>query len=469
MVYYESVIGYEAFNVLMTRHRESVRLYAAEETLEDVLYGKIRSDDRDGVLDDTEDNIKAARAKYNIETYRLNDSAGENNTNKSNQTKFPIWRIGLTAAISRRVDNSFSIDYAAKELLSENEKAIKSYIESRELTFALRSKLEEWRARAFTPKLLTKLKLQKSDIDHYALLKNYDYDSNHKTIWDNLPNSNLAKEELQAIFDEMTSAKGNLKNYAKLICDNYDSSVGTGADKSSNRGLAVSDLVTQLGINYETLQRHAGYSNYSYYFKEKADSNSDRDSIISNPHFTSMIKLFEAIARDSNKTVIDESALQTITDIQNNHAIITEHISNTKLQLLKAKEELTNIQTKDKTAKDKIDNLTTFTTKLFPEYLSRIYSANPTDVITKWNVLVKENGGENALISSLTSRISNNPKLLGKLRGVGLGYILGITEQRQNAIANLEVISKRFKEYESGKRKLAELKDHIASSEYSDM
>ncbi len=453
MVYYESVIGFEAFNVLMTRHRESVRLYAAENLLEDALYSKIK-----GITtDSTQDRIKIAREKYDIEAYKLSDGS-----QNKNRTKIPAWRMGLTAAVSRRVDNSFSVDYAAQEYLSGNEQTIKGYIESRELTFALRIKLDEWKARVLTPKLLSKLKLQKSEIDLYTIRS-----SNDHVIWSHL--SPLAREELQAIFNELALAKNSLQTYAKLICDNYNNT----ADSNKGISIKVSDLVTQLSINYETLQRHAGYSKYGYYLKER---NKDAAcTLLSNPHFISMVKVLETVSSarhsgsNNGKTQIDVNLLNAITDIQNSHKIITEHLESTKLALGSAKEELIKLQTKDKGIKDEIDTLTTYITKLFPEYLSRIYKENPSDVIAKWDRVLQANGGKDALISNIASSIYKNPKLLGNLRGLGFSNILYLNKEREAAIANLDIISQRLKEYEAGKRKLAEFKDYIASSEYSEM
>lgn len=519
MIRYEPGMGYEAFNLLMTRHRETVRLYLDEESLENVVYGKM------------ERNISEARVNYSIEAYKLSPKSEDSETqdeceneydeeyehtdksgkaNKSYKTKIPTWRIGLAMAISRRVNNSFSADYAANDLLTEDQQVIKGYLESRELTFALKTKLEEWKERKSTPaKLalltkLTKLKLYKHHINPYLLIyaakeleeqkqeeaeagksdKGAESDkvvskadkpckptkpSRNQLIWSSL--STLAKEELKAIFNELMEAKESLAAHAILICDNYHGSL----DKAKNSRLTMGDLLVQLNMSYEPIERHAGYRSYRYYLKDKAAN--EGLTLNSNSYFNNIISTLKVIdcndqSISEDRHVSEEKKIEIIAAIQSSYEAVAESVSDTKLKLLKTREELAALKARDVAIKSELEKLTAFTSHLFPEYLSRIYRESPREVIARWDSLVQANNDNDinrVPLSRLTNRIYNDPKLLGNLRGVGFGDLIGITNERQNAIANLEVISQRLKSYEAGKSRLAELHQYQQFEEYKEL
>ena len=98
-VLHDSCVGYEAFNVMMTRHRSSVKLYANEKTLTDALYEGLDLDSQ------------KARTRYELE-----------------EKEADLMHLGLVKISSKRINNSFAKDYVG---IGESEEAgyLKGYIE----------------------------------------------------------------------------------------------------------------------------------------------------------------------------------------------------------------------------------------------------------------------------------------------------------------------------------------------------
>ena len=104
---YEKQVGYEAFNVMMTRHRHDVKLYADRNTLIDNIYGRLDQD------------IDTARHNYQL---------------KENEDDLAL--IGLNISINKRANSSFAHDYMEMGLKNED-KLIKEYLSINKKTIDL--------------------------------------------------------------------------------------------------------------------------------------------------------------------------------------------------------------------------------------------------------------------------------------------------------------------------------------------
>ncbi|MFP3011437.1 MAG: MobA/MobL family protein [Rickettsia sp.] len=136
-VYFNRSIGYEAFLVLMSRHREEVKLHASAEELENIVYQRLDSD------------VEKVRNQFKINSYEMRDetrinSVGEEYTVKVKE-EIPNWLIGLTLAVSRRANNSFAIDYRSDGTLEGSQLIIKEYLEARVRVFECHGKMREWK------------------------------------------------------------------------------------------------------------------------------------------------------------------------------------------------------------------------------------------------------------------------------------------------------------------------------------
>ncbi|WP_134820390.1 MobA/MobL family protein [Rickettsia conorii] len=136
-VYFDRSIGYEAFLVLMSRHRQEVKLHASAKELENIVYQRLDSD------------VEKVRNQFKINSYKMRDETRINSAGKEYtvqvKEEIPNWLIGLTLAVSRRANNSFAIDYGKGGTLDGNKVIIKEYLEARSRVFECHGKMREWK------------------------------------------------------------------------------------------------------------------------------------------------------------------------------------------------------------------------------------------------------------------------------------------------------------------------------------
>ncbi|WP_103897030.1 MobA/MobL family protein [Rickettsia fournieri] len=136
-VYFDRSIGYEAFLVLMSRHRQEVKLHASAKELENIVYQRLDSD------------VEKVRNQFKINSYEMLPQTIKNEDGTTYQKhipkEVPNWLIGLTLAVSRRANNSFAIDYRSDGVLDGNQSIIKEYLEARVRVFECHGKMREWK------------------------------------------------------------------------------------------------------------------------------------------------------------------------------------------------------------------------------------------------------------------------------------------------------------------------------------
>ena len=118
-VLHDSCVGYEAFNVMMTRHRSSVKLYANEKTLTDALY--------EGLDLDSE----KARTRYELE-----------------EKEADLMHLGFVKISSKRINNSFAKDYVG---IGNPEEAgyLKGYIDANKRVVETIQAISIWQQKEF--------------------------------------------------------------------------------------------------------------------------------------------------------------------------------------------------------------------------------------------------------------------------------------------------------------------------------
>lgn len=127
-VYFDRSIGYEAFLVLMSRHRQAVKVHASAKELEELVYQRIDND------------VEKVRNQFKINSFTESSKL-------ETPQEVPNWLIGLTLAVSRRANNSFAIDYLSNGTLDGNQLIIKEYLEARSRVFECHGKMREWKSR----------------------------------------------------------------------------------------------------------------------------------------------------------------------------------------------------------------------------------------------------------------------------------------------------------------------------------
>lgn len=501
-VYYESTIGYEAFNVLMSRYRYEVNLYAAQDVLEDIVYKRVEEDAEKG------------RVRFSVEGYSLQGKGKERR-----KQPVPSWYIGLTIGVSKRVNNNLAINYRKFDKLSPNEQVIKNYLEFRQVVFDLHGKMQEWQEQQKRPIKLAGLygrltttanveikNAREITIDSYGLILNRSTQeettpselpsskefkkvelqktpinkNSEKILWSKLSRekrneliwNHLSKHDRQilaATYEELAESKKELQQWAKIICDNYHGSVKDKAIENSDvkDQVSMGDRIIQLDLNYQTIQKHAGYSGDKYFF-EKLNQGA---TLIANNHWRKMMGICYSL-RTQNITVPNILNSQNIVDTSNNDtdwlnifttnlANLHEFINETKLSLTEKTELLHKTDIEHQKIKKELKEVINYREQLFPEFLSRIYKTPTSEILQKWQNLLVECQYEQ--LSDAISKVKQNPNLLGSLRGIGFGTVLGISQRRKDAISNFEVIAKRFRNYEQGAIKAQELQDKLTT------
>jgi nucleoside-triphosphatase THEP1 len=230
LVYYEPQVGYEAFNVMMTRHRDGVKLYAASDILENNLYRGLAKDaERAKELFEISNKGKDKKDKGKDE---VKDKKKEDKNKKEEEQ--PLWLTGLSIGVSRRANLSFASSYGGMGL-TKSDKILKEYIESHSLVV----------------NYLREIDSRKRLMEKKSKIK-----------------SNSREHEL---WSKVLEHKDKRDEAALIIADSYDD---------------FKERIVQLNLNFETIRKHAGRAEYDYFVANKEVTN----SIAGNEHYRQLIQ-----------------------------------------------------------------------------------------------------------------------------------------------------------------------------------
>jgi ATP-dependent exoDNAse (exonuclease V) alpha subunit len=247
-VYFDRSIGYEAFLVLMSRHRQEVKLHASAEELENIVYQRLDSD------------VEKIRKQFEINSYEMLPVTRTNAEGKPYETHVPIeipnWLIGLTLAVSRRANNSFAIDYRSNGTLDGNQLVIKEYLEARSRVFECHGKMREWKRDIEAVGNITRLhstilnqatNLKSIKLDDASSSLNFELDLNIKDL--KIDSYSIALSEAQDSF------KYVIKNILKEAKEEKSESVHSRGEESTKtkalKGVTYSD--GKVKINFKEL------------------------------------------------------------------------------------------------------------------------------------------------------------------------------------------------------------------------
>ena len=450
-VFFEPSMGYEAFNVLMSRYKYDMKFFAAKDELEKVVWDRTGSDT---------ESLK--------ETHALESYYSVNTGEQRLKVPIPNWLIGLNLAARRRANNNFAVDYAAKEHLTSNELTLKEYLEAREVVFGLESKVRVWQEQIAAPNKLNKLyikianqnpKLFKSakeiTIDAYELIygrsEGNSRQEENRAIYSCL--SNHDRRELKHLFSSLKEAKATREETAKVIIDHYQAWVG---DKN-DRQVSMGDRIIQYNLNYSTIEKHADLSPMRHYLKALKDVK----TIAGSEHYKVIMDVIYNITTGKSNQAASEAGEEITVKISRALDLISNEIQATKDGIAQTKEELTLKEEAFESLSKEQRDIAAFSKQLLPEFISRVYKASPQEIIKAWEKLAEAQGLEASL-----KVVTDNPKVIGSLKGIGLGNFLGLTKERKDALANLNQIPARFKAYEEGKTKMIEIDKEIEEQAY---
>ena len=409
LVYYEKEVGYEAFNVMMTRHKESLRFYANQRELEDNVYTRL--------------NIDAEQAEKKYDLVTAKNLLARN----SPSTDWPLWQIGLSISVSKRVNNSLTSDYIGMGE-SSNDKLLKCYIESHSNVVKLLREIERWRRH------VEKVTGKKPNVwQHEA--------------WDRVINNKAIRDIA-----------------ARVIVEHRQE---------------FQDRINQMELNYATIAKHANVSLYIYKVHEK-----ELESIIAhNEHYSKIVNSitrlqselqkelhntqgkFQLSNNDSNTDYskdIQVKVAELINSIDSAYKSLQEDIVENRLEFDTKKMEYEQLKSHHMLLKEQITEAENYRNKLMPEFLKRTYKEHPEDILKKWQEIILEHGSP--ILAS--TAVYRHPSILGQLRGIGFGAIYGLTNARSDALENTMVIGERLRKYERSLGIITKNSDELTGNDY---
>lgn len=405
LVYYEKEVGYEAFNVMMTRHRESLKFYANQQELEDNVYTRL--------------NLDAEQAGKTYDIVTAKNLLARNLPS----TDWPLWQVGLSISVSKRVNNSLASDYIGMSE-SSNDKLLKSYIESHSNVVKLLREIERWRRH-----------VEKAT-------------GKKPNIWQH------------EAWDRVVSNKAIRDIAARVIVEHRQE---------------FQDRINQMELNYATIAKHANVSLYNYKVQEKELAS----TIAHNAHYRKIVNSITKLQNELHNTQgkfllsnsdsstnqpkdIEAKVAELIESINSAYKSLQEDIIENRLEFDAKKSEYENIRDHHMLLKEQITEAENYRNKLMPEFLKRTYRDHPETILKKWQEIILEHGSP--ILAS--TAVYRDPSILGKLRGIGFGKIYGLTNSRVDALENTMVIGERLRKYESSLSTITKNSDELMENDY---
>lgn len=254
----------------------------------------------------------------------------------------------------------------------------------------------------------------------------------------------IVEEKLAQHDEKLEEIAGRISTKLALIQEN------TNLNSSS---VLMGERTIQLNINYETLRKHAGYDTYKYYLKDI----STHSSLNSCSSYISLIKLArDVISNDQHDpSVLTNSKLMSLVNsyiagIDNYNWDNKELIELKRCGLAEGQKALSDLKQEQQVTGN-------FVQTLFPHYLGRIYEQQGEEIIAKWEAVKTANS--NIDVKELIARIQSNPSMLGKLPGIGLGTIFGVSSSRRKSIEQVSKLGTQLLKYEDSMARLKEIKE----------
>lgn len=89
--------------------------------------------------------------------------------------------------------------------------------------------------------------------------------------------------------------------------------------------------------------------------------------------------------------------------------------------------------------------------------MGRIYQEEGAEILAKWEQVKTANPDVD--VKELISQFKSNPAMLGRLAGIGMGTIFGVSTSRRKSIEQVEKLGTQLLKYEESMTRLHEIKD----------
>lgn len=480
-IYYTPIVGYEAFNVMMTRHRDKVSLYGVKSELEEVIKTKIsKSEKEQEISDSAVESDKSNKIEYLISA-KKKVIEGKKQALEEAQP----WFLGLTLAVSRRANLNLACDYSLNlsKSVDQTYLVVKEYLEHRQKIIETSKQLDLWSKDQYKftasrisawkairimkdlsrleeqQKILKENKANQNCVNKIKLIDPWKNATRHKSLWNKIPTENL--ELLWKLKNKFEQHEKIRRQKALIIYENYDNFQEFVDQKTQSNALGFKNLLSQLNINLETVKKHANKTDYLFFAKEIQKQN----TICVHKSYSNLIKICDQYSKkntarkyqqeqETQKTKQNDKLLDNLID---NLEHLKDDVFSVEAELLKVNSSLADYSSKLELVNYKIESLEQECNKLLPEFISRIYKTQPEKVLDNWNQLVRTHGVDKEKIETNTAIdiLKSNPKVIGEIKGAGVGAWLGFSYI--NA-ADKEYLAERLKNYTENIEELKSLK-----------
>lgn len=382
----EKNTGFEIFNVLATRHKEDVQFVVDKETLNDVFYES---------MDETSSKAR--------NSYEFGQSDEET-----------ILKSGLAKLVSKRTNTSFASEYRTLGLTVED-KYIKEYLDKSEETIAIVRNIADWQS----------IQKRKTGIKP-PMWRHKDWNEFKKIRGGRAE----AASTIIAGFASNGERVGDAReSYQHLTDMEYRSECKKASYEKFRKRLM------QTGINYTTLEKHAS-------------QNLNKDSQFDKVEWKEKESLL--FGQAEFKDLVDAVASGNSSRCRRSYLLIESNIAARELAIEEKVGKQVELEDTRQEFIDAIGDWKYFREKLTPEYLNRIYRIEASgdemlaggEAIKNYEELIAKHGADKAV-----SMVVKNPKLLGDLKGYGVGKLFGLNDDRKDAIALCKNLGKQLGAY----------------------
>lgn len=278
---------------------------------------------------------------------------------------------------------------------------------------------------------------------NYLAVKNYlESRKIYKTFFTSSSQFNIKKKEL-------SEARRLRMKCAKIIINNYFGYADS-RDQKSHKEPTMSKLLLQLGLNYQTIAKHAGVSGQRHYFNLVKKGGLKKDV-----HYNYLMKMIEnSISRDISQVEARE-LLKSHVELAENSFEMEEFIAQLKLQ----KENLIKKRNSDLS---KINDYKLYKNLDFNNYMSQIYEEGGVAVIKKLDDILDKVKDT----AQMAWVISESPDLLGVVKNRDVFSRLFKTETVRRIDDRILVLYDNLRSYIRYKVEINEVQNRVSDGYY---
>ncbi len=283
------------------------------------------------------------------------------------------------------------------------------------------------------------------------------------------------KAQDHEMYSELQASLGSRRALASQICDDID---------------VFSKVLTQTGINYNTIEKHAGRGKYKYFFERKSESalNSiPKGGVSISPlreieGFASLLDSCRALRACDIGPLFESGGIgvskakDLIVELQSKTRTILESFDEKSLEVANARLAIDEAHKMRSDAKLFVKDGSDYLGSHIKLFLEKTYKNNPEEILEKWSRFrdeLLEEGKTQGIeqkesINIALAKINKNPQLLGALKGVGLGSVLAFGPTRFRATVNMQYVHAQLEKYEDYRERMPEIEQDLKYGKYDE-